>query len=251
MIRAVIIDDEIHAAERLADLLAHYCAAGVTLAGHALDAAAGLALIRDTKPDLVLLDIHLGAATGFELLEQFPDPDFSVIFTTAYEQHALQAIRFSALDYLLKPVDPDELVAAIQKKTNLAARAPQKASLELLFSNMRFHNQGLAKIMIPTMHGFELVNIPDILRCHSDVNYTTIHLVNGDSFLVAKTIGEFEHLLASHHFYRIHQSHLVNLNFIRRYHKGKGGIVVLQNGLELPVAARRKEGFLQKVQSLL
>ncbi|QNL51744.1 response regulator transcription factor [Olivibacter sp. SDN3] len=251
MIRTLIIDDEAHAIERLTQLLAHHCGDDIRILGHAQQFEEGFNAIQSTQPDLIFLDIEIGENTGFELLRRFDQPSFSVIFTTAYERYALQAIKFSALDYLLKPIDPEDLIVAVEKRKNLYEAKQHHAQLELLFNNLSLFKQGLSKIMVPSLQGFELLNITEITRCQSDVNYTTIFLVNGKNIMVAKTIKEFEHLLSPHHFYRIHQSHLVNLQYVLRYHKGKGGTVILQDGHELPVATRRKDGFLQKIQSVI
>jgi len=250
MIRAVIIDDEKAAIERLTELLLQYSNGDISLVGSAQGVEEGIDCLLKTQPDLVFLDIEIGYESGFDLLRGFRHPTFSVVFTTAYEQYALQAIKFSALDYLLKPIDPDDLLRAIAKKKATLHLPSLLLDFDVLLNNFKLLKQGISKIMVPTLQGFELLNTTEIIRCQSDINYTTIYLVNKRQILVAKTIKEFENLLTQHQFYRIHQSHLVNLNYIKSYHKGKGGSVILQDGVELPVATRRKDDFLWKIQSI-
>lgn len=246
MIEAIIVDDEEHALSRLGNLLKTYCPEIKILAACS-DIETAHQQINTLKPQVVFLDVQIYDSTGFELLKRFRNIDFGVIFMTAYERYAVQAFRFSAVDYLLKPIDPDELVEAVKKLHELKTREKILENIELIsenISNFRLRNK---KITIPTLHGIEILNVQEIIRCQSEINYTTLFLENGKSLMVAKTLKDFEKLLTSYNFFRVHNSHLVNLSFVKSYNKGKGGFLKLENGAEIEVSVRRKEELLRKI----
>jgi len=250
MISAVIIDDEPHCIERLLYVAHNYCQTSLNIVGTADTVEKGLQLIGDLKPQLVFLDVEIHELTGFDLLQQYPAIPFQVVFTTAYQQYAIKAFKFSAVDYLLKPVDPDELVETIKRAGERIDMVSQAGKIEMLFQNIKQLNQPDSRIAVPTMNGLEFIKIKDIIRCQSDGNYTTIFLTGKKEIMVAKTLKEFENILSDHHFFRIHNSHLVNLAFIKSYQKGKGGSVLLEDKTELEVSSRRKDDFLLKLGSI-
>ncbi len=251
-IKAIIIDDEEPAARRLADLIAKHCSPLIKVAGMFYTVSDGVAAIKKLQPDLVFLDVQIHNQTGFDLLKQLPDKNFDVIFVTAYEKYAVQAFRFSAIDYLLKPVEAEDLKQAVEK---IRSKKPEDSlvnKFQTLLENVTQLKQYTPpkKIIVPTITGFELLPVIDILRCQSDVNYTTIHMQGGQKLVVAKTLKEFEEMLGEYNFFRIHNSHLVNLAYIKRYQKGKGGAVILMDGTELEVSHRRKDDFLEKMSKV-
>ena len=249
MIQAIIIDDERHCTDRLVNLLKNDQV--VKLVGTANNIEQGVELINSLRPDLIFLDVQIGPDTGFDLLKKIPHRNFEVIFTTAHEHYAIQAIKFSAIDYLLKPVDRDDLNVALNKLTDEISRKTTSAKLDTLLHNIEKKNDGLKKIIVPTVSGLEFLNVSDIIRCESDINYTTLFLNEKRKLLVARTLKDFEELLSDHNFFRVHNSHLINLVYIKSYHKGKGGSVLLTDGSEVEVSVRRKDEFLKKIAQVM
>lgn len=247
MIKVIIIDDEQHCIDRLHELINKYFSKEIDIVGSFLSVDSGLQLINDLKPQLVFLDVQIGKQTGFDLLNQFSKIPFSVIFTTAYEQYAIKAFRFSALDYLLKPIDIDELKIAIEKFQNNFIQSDIQSKFNVLYNNFKQIGFADRKIAVPTLSGIEFIPVSSIIRCESDINYTTLYLTEKTKLVVAKTLKEFEELLTDYNFFRVHNSHLINLSFIKAYNKGKGGTVQLIDGSEVEVSTRRKEAFISKV----
>lgn len=250
MIRALIIDDEQHCIDRLLNLLTPSHEELIEVAGTATSVKEGIAAIALLQPGLIFLDVQMHDKTGFDLLRTLPQIDFSIIFTTAYEKFAIQAIKFSAIDYLLKPIDEEDLNLALLKLADDTSKKITAEKINVLLQNTQNNNSHLKKIIIPTVSGFEFLEIADIVRCQSDINYTTIYLENKQKLVVAKTLKEFEEMLSGHSFFRIHNSHLINLTFIKRYNKGKGGSVTLTDGAEIEVSSRRKDDFIKKLSHL-
>ena len=250
MINAVIIDDEQHCIDRLKGLLITDHSVSVQLTGTSNSVDEGIKLVSAVQPDLIFLDVQLHDKTGFDLLRALPNLNYKVIFTTAYEKFAIQAIKFSAIDYLLKPVDKDDLDVALAKVSKEISQEMTSAKLDHLLENIEKKNSIPKKIIVPTVSGFEFLNVADIIRCESEINYTTIFLKEKKKLLVAKTLKEFEEMLHDYNFYRVHNSHLINLAFIKSYNKGKGGSVILSDGTEIEVSTRRKEDFLKKLSQL-
>jgi two-component system, LytTR family, response regulator len=251
MLKAIIVEDEKNSQELLKDLVTEYCE-GVDIVDIAGNVAEALEALDTHQPDLVFLDIELPDGDGFQVLEQAPNKAFDVIFTTAYDQYAMKAFKFSATDYLLKPVDIDELEAAVKRVSDKyqageAEPAEQSAKLEALVQNLRNMTQPLRRIVLPTSNGFTVVNPENIIRCESDRNYTFIFLADGRKILVSRTIKEYDEMLSDHNFFRIHQSHLINLDFLKNYTRGRGGYVELTDGTVLDVSARRKSEFLKRM----
>ncbi len=244
MMRAVIIDDEEMARDVLRDKLEQYFNEAVDIVGEANDVDSGERTIRETRPDVVFLDIKMGRGTGFDLLQRFDEVNFEVIFTTAYDNFALQAFQFSAFDYLLKPVKIAELRRSfeqLEKRSNVTQRDNDKR-VRVLIDNYGSEEK-LKRLVISNVEGFKVVNVEDILRLEAERNYTHFILLNGQKLTVSKTIGHYEDLLTGHGFYRIHQSHMVNLRHVVAYHKEDGGKVEMSDGKELYISRTRKKGF--------
>ncbi len=247
MIRAIIIDDERIGRETLESLLSD-CCPDVAVVAQADSIEAGRAAITKHDPDLVFLDIEMPFGNGFELLEALPGARFEVIFTTAYDQYAIRAIRFSALDYLLKPIDRDELIAAVAKaRKRLSGSRVLNQNLEVLLENLRHTASEHNKIALPTDDGLILVQVTQIIRCEADGNYTRFYLAGGEAMLVSKTLKEFETLLAEMNFLRIHHSHLVNVSHVRKYVRGEGGLVVMSDSTSVPVSRRKKDELIRRL----
>jgi two-component system LytT family response regulator len=250
MIKAVIIDDEQHCINRLETLLANYCAGSIELCGSFQTVEESVAGVPALNPDLVFLDVEIKNNTGFDFLKQLPQINFEVIFTTAYDKYAVQAFKFSAIDYLLKPVDAGELQASIKKLDEKFSQKEMSQKFDALFHNLKNIQGGSKRICVPVLTGFVLIQTDDIIRCESNINYTTLFLKDKQKLLVAKTLKEFEELLKDYNFYRVHNSHLINLAYINSYNKGKGGFVTMKDGAEVEVSTRRKDEFLKKLTAI-
>lgn len=244
MIRAIIIDDEQHCIDRLSGLLKEHCNRNVHLMDTFQSVTDGLTGIRELQPELVFLDVQIKNKTGFDLLKQLSKIDFEVIFTTAFEKYAVQAFKFSAIDYLLKPVDADDLKQAVSKLKEKISKEETAKKIDALLNNVKSTSK---RISIPTVSGLVFLQVNDIIRCESDVNYTTLFLKDKQKMMVAKTLKEFEELLTDYNFFRVHNSHLINLAHIKSYNKGKGGFVTMNDNAEVEVSTRRKDDFLKKL----
>lgn len=246
MIKAVIVDDEPYSCESLVTLLERYCPA-VKVADICYSGEDALKAIKEQQPQIVFLDIEMPKMNGFEMLEKIPEINFEIIFTTSYDQYAIKAIRFSALDYLLKPVDREELQKAVQKVTQLQNhQLPQQ--LEILLQ--KFHHPVLSvqKIALPTMEGLQMVEVNSIISCTSDSNYTIFLLKNKQKIIVSRTLKDIEEMLEDYSFLRVHHSYIVNLNEVNKYIKGEGGYLIMCDDSTVDVSRSRKESLLKKLQ---
>ncbi len=250
MIKAIIIDDEQHCINRLQTLLADYCIETVHLMGAYQTVEEGIVAIKKLQPALVFLDVQIHDKTGFDLLKQLDEINFEVIFATAFEKYAVQAFKFSAIDYLLKPVDPDDLKRAIDKLTLKMSKEETSGKFDTLFHNLKNIQGASKRICVPVINGLVFLQVNDIIRCQSDINYTTIYTKDKQKLMVAKTLKEFEELLTEYNFFRVHNSHLINLNYIKSYNKGKGGFVSMIDNSEIEVSTRRKDDFLKKLAEM-
>lgn len=250
MIQAIIIDDEQHCIDRLDYLLSTYAGGLIQVAGAYMTVEKGVQAINSLKPDLVFLDIEVGRDTAFDLLAAFGRIDFEVIFTTAYEQYAVKAFRFSALDYLLKPIDRDELLASLDRLQERVSQQDRAEKFDVLFDNLKKQAGTSRRITIPTVNGFHFITTDEIVRCQADINYTHLFLKNNQKITVAKPLKDFEEMLGEYRFYRIHNSHLINLDYISSYVKGKGGYVIMKDQTEIEVSTRKKEGFLKTLKQI-
>lgn len=247
MIKAILIDDELHCIETLTILLKEYCPQ-VSIMEQCRSAKKGLEAIEKIKPDLVFLDIEMPSMNGFEMLEQFQQIPFAVVFTTSYDQYAIKAIRFSALDYLLKPIDPKELIIAVQKIQTQKA-LPSAEQFEMLLKQVHHKGSGFQKIAIPTIEGFELIPADQIAHCKAEDNYTHLYLKNGNKITACRSLKEMEEQLQDFSFFiRVHNSYVVNLNEVTKYVRGEGGYLVLADGSTVNVSRSRKEMLLKKLQ---
>jgi len=243
VIRAIIIDDEQESRNTIFNILNNFCD-NISVVAQAENVGDGLSVIKKEKPDVIFLDIQMPDGTGFDLLEKLQEISFQVIFVTAFDQYALKAIKFSALDYLLKPVNPQQLIDAVNKikqpdiNFNLITN-----KIQTLLRN----KNGFERITLPTLEGYKFINIKDIIRCEADNNYTHFHLNSGEKILVTKTLKEYDETLSGLDFVRVHQSHLVNTKFVDRYIKGDGGSIIMADGSEVEVSRRRKEDFLSRM----
>ena len=245
MLKAIIVDDEPYCCEILAAMLESDCPE-VEIKSICNSAKDALAAIRQQSPDLIFLDVEMPKMNGFEMLEQLPSINFHLIFTTSYDQYALKATRFSAIDYLLKPIDREELKSAVEKvKDRFQIPVPQQ--LEILLQKFKQPSNPVNKIALPTMEGLQMIPIETIVSCESDDNYTNIKLKNGKKLLVTRSLKEIEESLEQHSFIRVHRSYLVNLNEIEKYVKGEGGYLVMSDGRSIDVARNKKEILLKKL----
>ncbi|NMM47428.1 LytR/AlgR family response regulator transcription factor [Marinigracilibium pacificum] len=245
MLSSIIVDDESRSRESLQILLTDFCE-GVEVVSLCQNVKEGIEAIELHDPDIVFLDIQMQRETGFDLLASFKEINFEIIFTTAYSDYAIKAFQFCALDYLLKPIDVQDLQNAITKVKAKQNKDVDKR-LEILLQNLKHHSTKLNKIALPCNDGLIFIEISDILYCEASSNYTKIYTIEGKNFLVSKTLKEYENMLGDHNFFRIHHTHLVNLNFIQKYVRGEGGHVVMNDGTILNVSKRKKEGFIRKL----
>lgn len=236
---ALIIDDETTSVETLQSLLDRYCPS-ITVVGHALGVKSSLKALEEKKPELVFLDVEMKDGTGFDLLEQLPGrPDFQVIFVTAYDHYAIKAFRFCALDYLLKPVDPDLLVKAVEKAITMSDQGLYD-KIKILKNN----KNGQEKIILPSKDEFIVADVDKIIRCEASGNYTSFFFHGKQQELVCKTLKEFDELLSGNKFIRVHKSHLINLEFVERY-LPKESVVIMKDKSKVEISRRRKEVFLK------
>ena len=245
MIRAIIVEDEGRSADVLKGLVEKYCP-GVQIVAMAQTVTGAVDMITENRPDLVFLDVELPDGTGFKVLENFKPDLFEIIFVTAYEHYAIKAIRACALDYLLKPVDIDELVAAVNKLSAAKEIAGNEKRKETLVANAHQKNTYKQKIALPTMEGLLFVLQEDIIFCEAQGNYTNFYLRGKEKILVSRLLNYFEEILDEESFCRTHQSYLVNTLHIEKYVKGRGGYLVMSDGSNVEVSARMKSDFLDR-----
>jgi two-component system LytT family response regulator len=246
MLNAIIVDDEPYCCEILAAMLETECPQ-VNVVSACNNAETAIAAIEKHSPEIVFLDVEMPRMNGFEMLEKLPSINFHIIFTTSYDQYALKAIRFSALDYLLKPVDREELKRAVQKAGD-RVQVPIPQQLQLLLEKIKQPSQSINKIALPTIEGLQMIAIDSIIYCESDDNYTRIYLKNKKKLLVTRSLKELEEMLESYSFLRIHRSYLANLNETEKYIKGEGGYLIMSDGSHVDVSKNRKELLLQKLR---
>ncbi len=253
MITAVIIDDDTNLRNGLRELLSFY-APDIKIIGEAEDVASGVEVIDMLKPQVVFLDIQLHDGTGFDVLEKIAQKNGKttshIVFITAHEEYAIKAFRFSALDFLLKPVDPDELENVIGKIKKVLEKNDSYAHIDLLLENIRKKVDNFKRIALTTADGIHLYEVSDIIRCEGEDNYTTFFIKNNIPVIISKTLKEYEDLLSEYGFERIHQKHLINLAYLKSYVKKDGGFVVMADNAQLPISARKKERLQELIKSL-
>jgi len=247
MMKAVIVEDELHSRETLRNLIEEFCP-DVEVTGMAGSVKDAVELIRQVKPNVVFLDIELQVGTGFDVLAQLSELTFDVIFTTAYEHYAIRAIKFSSLDYLLKPIDLEELQQAIDK-----ARAHQndfalKQKFEILLANMA--GKGMKRICLATADRFEFVHVSEIILCEANGSYTNIYLKGNRKIMVSKNLKEYETLLADENFMRVHNSFLVNLHEVKQFVKSEGGYILMNNEQQVSISPKKRDEFLERMTTI-
>lgn len=245
MYSCVIVDDEAAARQLIRGYLEKFFP-NYRIVGEAAHVADAVEIIDEAKPDLVLLDFDLQLGTGFDVVKRSSFQQFSVIFITAYNQYAIDAFRIAAIDYLIKPLRVQDLREALNRfesrKTDASA---EKSVIKVLIENIESNSNDLNRMVLPTLNGFEIVRVSDIIRCESERNYTTFILSDNKQIIVSKTMKDFEQILTGFGFFRIHQSHLINLTAVKKYFRGQGGEVEMSDGTIIPVSRNKKDEFLK------
>ena len=250
MITAVIVDDEKRARTFLKGHITTFCP-DVKIVAEAENVSAAIKVIREHNPELVFLDIKMPDGTGFDVVEKLrADVDgenlrFKIIFTTAFDQYAIKAIKFSALDYLLKPIDPEELVAALKRNKISLPHSSINDNIDVLIGNIKLLSDSNKRIVLNTSNKAYIYPINEIIRCESSGSYTIFHIKDSEPILISKSLGESEELLKDYQFERIHKSHLINVSYMRAFLKNDGGFVEMQNGDKIPVSNRKREYLMQ------
>jgi two-component system LytT family response regulator len=244
MIKAIVVDDEPYCCETIAMLLEDN--QEVKIVAECYNGIDALEAIRKNNPALVFLDVEMPKMNGFEMLQQLSSVNFEIIFTTSYDQYALKAIRFSAIDYLLKPVDEEELKQAVQKVIR-RSKKPIAEQLEILMQKIHQPATPVTKIALPTMEGFQMIKIDSIISCEADSNYTTLHLKGNRKMVVCRNLKDMGELLEDHSFTRVHRCYVVNLNEVEKFVKGEGGYLIMSDGSSVDVSRNKKEELLKKL----
>jgi len=248
MLRALVVDDENHMRDTLRKMLSLHCP-DVLIVGEAEGVTSGTAAVNEFHPDLVFLDIQMKDGTGFDLLYNLPTIDFRLIFVTAYDKYALQAFKFSAVDYLLKPINPELLIEAVQRATQLV-KDHFKIQMQALEENLKSENKQHKKIILKTSENIHLLDVKSIISCESDGPYTNVQTATGEKIMVSKTLRDYEDMLGDCGFYRVHKSFLINLWQVKRFERQDGGSIVMNNELKIPVASRKRDELLLLFEKL-
>lgn len=249
MLRAVVIDDIETIRKENVALIKSNCP-NVSIIGQADSVESGVKLIKTLSPDLVFLDVEMPDGTGFDLLQKLKPIHFKVIFITGFEDFAIRAFRFSAIDYLLKPLEASELVDAVKKAEESSVKEVFDTKLNNLFANIE-RPKNLQKLILKTSDRIYSVNVQDIVSCESDKNYTTFNFVNAPKLVVSTNLKEYETMLSPHNFFRTHKSHLINMAYFDHFIKSDGGnTIVMQNKLTVPLSVRKKDEFLELLERL-
>ena len=249
MLTAIIVDDEDDAREALRLSVERYCPEVQVMAVCA-SPEEGIDAIKSLVPDLVFLDVQMPRLSGFDVLQQTSPLSSAVIFVSAYDKYAIKAIRFSALDYLLKPVDIDELIHAVRKVANQMDALATQHYYQSVLNNIQHHSGAILRLAVPSGEGIDLFNTEEIILCQAEGRYTTVHLINGRKKLISKTLKDFENILSESGFFRVHHSYLINLKHVQKYVKGEGGYVIMTEGHQADIARRKKEDFLSMLNKV-
>lgn len=241
-LRSVIVDDEMHCRSALKKQLEWYCPE-VEVVGEAHSASSGIEIIKKEKPDIIFLDIEMPEGTGFEMLEQLGRVEGHVIFTTAYDEYALEAFKVNAIDYILKPIAANDLEQAVAKAKTLKIDDMQDR-LENLLTSLKEDGEASDIVAIPVSDGLEFVNISDIIRCESEGAYCHIYIQDRSKIFISKTLKQMEQKINSNKFIRVHHSHLINIEYIKKYVRGQGGHVIMKDDTVVPVSKGRKDNLL-------
>jgi two-component system LytT family response regulator len=244
-VKAILVDDELSSLQNLQQKIAEFCPEIKVIATSNKPEEA-IFLIRHHKPDVIFLDIEMPRMNGFRMLEELQGVDAEIIFITAYNHYAIDAIRISAFDYLMKPISVEDLQNAVSRLMVKHKRQTQE-KLSVLKKSLQENKSQEDRIAIPTGEGMEFINIKNIVRIESSSNYSKLHLLSGQTFLVTRLLKDFEEMLLPYRFYRVHHSHVINLTYIEKYIRGEGGQIVMQNGDVIDVARRKKDEFLKLI----
>ncbi|MBL7936251.1 MAG: response regulator transcription factor [Bacteroidia bacterium] len=248
-IRTLIIDDYKSLRESLKHLLNEFCPS-VLVVGEAEGIDDGIEQITNLNPELVFLDVKLGNATSFDLLSKLVTIDFKIIFVTAFDEYALRAFKFNAINYLLKPIDTDELIDAVQRASVTIEKEQISDRVRHMFENISADKSHPKKIVLKTAEQIHSVNVHDIIRCESDKNYTSFYLTGNKKIVVSITLKEYDDLLTPCGFYRTHQSHLINLDYFDYFVKKDGGMAIMKDKAQVPISSRKKDEFLKIIHAL-
>lgn len=248
MIHAIIIDDELHSRQSLERTLRDYCPE-VQLVATCDSPEAGINAIREFKPDLVFLDVQMPNMSGFDMLKYLSPIDFEVIFVTSYDQYAIKAIKFSAIDYLLKPLDMDDLIQAVRRAKDRMHKGGNAHRYQSVLHNIN-HSGKIEKLAVPSLEGIDFFNTDDLIYCKADGCYTTLYLTDHQNQVISKNLKDFEDLLKDSGFCRVHNSFLINLKHIKKYIKGEGGYVIMSEGQQVNISRRRKDIFLNMLNRM-
>jgi two-component system LytT family response regulator len=246
-LRTIIVEDEQLSRETLSAYLKKYCPE-VDLIGMAKDVREGKALIETAKPDLVLLDVEMPYGNAFDLLESLSEINFETIFITAYSHYAMRALNFSASYYILKPIDIEELMNAVKKVHESKKNNESNVHTKTLVENIKTVSDQSKKVVLPTMEGFDVVEVQDIVRCQGNDNFTDFYLKDGTKKMICRTLKFYDEILKDFGFMRVHRSHMVNLNYITSYKRGKGGTLTMIDGSEVDVSPGKKQELLTLYQ---
>jgi two-component system LytT family response regulator len=247
MLKAIIVDDEKVSREILQDYLGKYCT-DVSVLALAESAAQGIECIKKHKPDIVFLDVEMPKGNGFDLLEQLEDINFETVFVTAFDNYAIQALNYSAAYYILKPVSIDELVTAVEKIKTQREKNQPALYTRILLENIHASGVQQQKIVLPLQDGFEVVSISDIVHCEAHDNFTDFYFVSKQKMMICRTLKFYEELLKGSGFLRVHKSHLINLNHVVKYTRGKGGQLTMSNNAVIDVSPNRKDELMEKFE---
>jgi two-component system, LytTR family, response regulator len=242
----IIVEDVKRSQQTLQTMLEDYCPS-VEVVGTAATPDEAIALIQKHRPQLVMLDVELRRGNGFDVLENLPDLFFEVIFTTADDRYAIRAIEFSALAYLVKPIAIKKLIAAVNKAHERGEDQQLKVRYELLLQNLKNPPDRLESLAVPTVNGYEMVSVKELIRCEGYEGYTKLILTTDRIITTTRRLKEWDEMLEDQNFFRIHRSHLINLNYLKRYARGSGGSVTMSDGTEIAVSRRRKDALLQRL----
>ena len=248
--KAILVDDEPDGIRTLQKKLEKHCP-NVTVAATCANATLAKQKLEETKPDVVFLDIQMPGKSGLEMLTELTEKDFEVIFVTAHNEYMLQALQYSAADYLLKPVYEDRLIEAVQRVEKRLEAGKKEDMTEILLHNLnKTGNPSEMRLCLPTLKGFIILKLEEIFYCEAERSYTIFHLAENKTVTVSKPLSDYDTLLKETSFLRIHKSYLINLNHVKEYQRGEGGLVIMSNNAEIEVSRRKKEQFLLKIKEI-
>ncbi len=247
MLKAIIVDDETASRETLFNYIQKYCP-DVQVMEMADSVKTGLQAIDKVQPDIVFLDVEMPFGNAFDLLEQVKEINFETVFVTAFSNYALKALNLSAAYYILKPIDIDELIVAVEKIKASREKKNMSIHTQILIENIKAINGQLHKLVLPVLDGFEVVQVKDIIRCQANDNFTDFYFTGGKRMLICRTLKFYEQVLEEFGFMRVHKSHLINLQFVKKYRKGKTGQIIMADDSELELSVNKKDEFLTKMK---